>query len=166
MLEAAGLQTESSETLYLRCLQCCREAGIGHLDAGQLQALRDSLAHEDSWWKAKSDMAEMLAMLPLFETTAGGMVALYGQVGSELGRAHVGCQCVADLSCLKCTVNVANCNLPALSTFRSSLWQHTHDSPSAVCRLPQAGVRVMTGDAHNLLAATVGGLAGAAARAS
>ena len=81
MLEAAGLQTESSETLYLRCLQRCREAGIGHLDAGQLRALRGSLAHDDPWWKDKSDMAEMLAMLPLFETSTGGMVPLYGQVG-------------------------------------------------------------------------------------
>ena len=80
MLAAAGLQTESSETLHLRCLQRCRDVGIGHLDAGQLQALRSSLAHNDPWWREKTDMAEMLAMLPIFQTTAGGMVPLYGQV--------------------------------------------------------------------------------------
>ncbi len=79
-MEAAGLQTESSETLYLRCLQRCRDAGIGHIDVEQRKALRRSLAGQDAWWELKSDMAEMLAMLPIYETTEGDWVALYGPV--------------------------------------------------------------------------------------
>ena len=85
LLEAAELQTESSETLFVRCLQRCRDAGIAHLDSEQRKALRKSLAGQDRWWQQKSDMAEMLAMLPLFETTDGGWVALYGPVGCQRG---------------------------------------------------------------------------------
>ena len=87
LLEAAGLQTESSETLYLRCLQRCRDASITHLDSDQRKALRKSLAGQDPWWQLKSDMAEMLAMLPIYETTDGAWTALYGPVSRLRARA-------------------------------------------------------------------------------
>ena len=87
LLEAGGLQTESSETLCLRCLQRCRDVGIEHLDAEQRKALRNSLAGRDAWWELKSDMAEMLAMLPLYVTTTGDWVALYGPV--SFARANL-----------------------------------------------------------------------------